>query len=141
VVVQQSWPSTRGFISFCFWGIAHPRVNSATRNSISARLCRYSKRPLTMWILPPGLRLRVISSDALLTVHGGVIPGTRSKARKPLWRRDPPVGPLKQSHATFNSWSFEDTAANTSSNRGVVFNDGFYCSSQKLCRETSARLR
>jgi hypothetical protein len=36
------------------------------------------------------------------TVRGGVIPGTRSKARKPLWHKEPPVGPLKQSHATFN---------------------------------------
>ena len=37
------------------------------------------------------------------SIHaGGVIPGTRSKARKPLWHKEPPAGPLKQSHATFN---------------------------------------
>ena len=39
------------------------------------------------------------------TVRGGVITGTRSRARKPLWHKEPPVGPLKQSHATFNSRS------------------------------------
>ena len=39
------------------------------------------------------------------TVRRGVIPGTRFKVRKPLWRKEAPVGPLKQSHATFNSWS------------------------------------
>jgi hypothetical protein len=38
------------------------------------------------------------------TVRGGVIPGTRSEARKPLWHKESPLGPLKQSHATFNSW-------------------------------------
>jgi hypothetical protein len=41
------------------------------------------------------------------TVRGGDAPGTRSKAGKPLWHKEPPVGPLKQSHATFNNWVFD----------------------------------
>ena len=36
------------------------------------------------------------------TVRGGVIPGTRAKAHKPLWNKESPVGPLKQSHATLH---------------------------------------
>ncbi len=46
------------------------------------------------------------------TVRGDAILGTRSKARKPLLHKEPPVGSLKQSYITFNSWASEETTGN-----------------------------
>jgi hypothetical protein len=41
------------------------------------------------------------------TVRGGDAPGTQIWAWKPLWHKEPPVGPLKQKHATLNKGNLD----------------------------------
>ena len=79
---------------------------SSSRTSFSFNHVEFVVAIVGFLVLSPG------GMPDTQTVRGGDTPGTRSKARKPLWRKEPPVGPLKQSHTTFNSWAFKETTEN-----------------------------